>query len=100
MRAVCVKGFRDLESRAWVAEGEVVEVSPERLSAINSTRYGTLIEPIADGALESDSAPEAADYAELTVAELRAALAERGVEVPYKARKADMIAMMEADDAR
>lgn len=100
MRAVCVKGFRDLERRAWVAEGEVVEASPERLDAINSTRYGRLIEPIANGASERGSAPERADYAELTVAELRAALAERGVEVPYKARKADMVALLEAEDAR
>lgn len=60
MLALCVKGFRDLKAGKFRDEGETFEVTPERLSAINSTRYGELAVEVEKGPSESASEPETA----------------------------------------
>lgn len=42
MLAICLRDFRDGETGELRHEGDVFEVTAERLEAINSTKYGTL----------------------------------------------------------
>ena len=42
MLAICLSDFRDGETGELRHEGDVFEVTAERLEAINSTKYGTL----------------------------------------------------------
>lgn len=42
MTAECVRDFMDLEAKAMRKAGERFEVTPERLRAINGTKYGQL----------------------------------------------------------
>lgn len=43
------------------------------------------------------AAPEGPAYAAMTVSELRALCADRGIDVPSRARKADLVALLEGD---
>ena len=38
--------FRDIESGTYRKAGDLFEVTPERLRALNSTRYGQLAEEV------------------------------------------------------
>lgn len=60
MLAECVVKFLDLETGELRSEGERFEVTPERLSAINSTRYGQLAVEVEEKPSESVSEPETA----------------------------------------
>ena len=60
MIVVCVRAFRDIETRAMHEVGERFEVTAERLSAINSTRYGQLVEVVDEKPSEDASEPEKA----------------------------------------
>jgi len=42
MQAVCVKPFRDLDAGVMREEGDIFEVSPQRLQRLNGTKYGQL----------------------------------------------------------
>lgn len=42
MLAICLRDFLDIEAGIRRHEGDVFEVTQERLDAINGTQYGTL----------------------------------------------------------
>ena len=46
MRVRCVKAFRDFDAGRLRNSGEEFDVSPDRFEAINSTRYGVLVEAL------------------------------------------------------
>ena len=48
MLAECLKTFLDLRTKETRTKGERFEVTPERLSEINSTRYGQLAVEVAE----------------------------------------------------
>jgi hypothetical protein len=48
MLVECLKAFLDLDTKETRAVGERFEVTPERLSEINSTRYGQLVSEVAE----------------------------------------------------
>lgn len=52
MLARCTRTFLDIETGDMREAGETFEVTPERLSAINSTKYGQLAEEVIKDALE------------------------------------------------
>lgn len=60
MRAVCTRAFLDAETNVLREVGEEFEVTAERLSAINSTRYGQLAVEVEEKTSESVSEPETA----------------------------------------
>jgi hypothetical protein len=47
---------------------------------------------------EPEPEPEPIDYASMTVSELKALAGTRGLDVPSRIRKADLIALIEASD--
>lgn len=60
MIAKCISEFMDLKAHKLRKEGETFEVSEDRFKAINSTRYGRLVEEATEEAPEGtdDSAEE------------------------------------------
>jgi len=57
MLARCTRTFLDIESGSMREVGEEFETTPERLSAINSTRYGQLAEEVAEKPADEPTAP-------------------------------------------
>lgn len=49
-----------METKGFHEVGERFDVTAERLSAINSTRYGQLVEPVGEEPSETASEPEKA----------------------------------------
>lgn len=97
MRIRCInRPFRDLAEKEWREVGDEWEATPERLAAINSAGYGAMaeaVEPEPEVEPEQEPEPEK-DYSEMTRAQLVEKAEERGIEVPSKATKADIIAML------
>lgn len=61
MIAECTREFRDLEAGVVRRVGDAFEVTPERLEAINGTKYGALAKAVEDGAEKApQSAPDGA----------------------------------------
>lgn len=58
MLAEVKRTFLDLEAGELRAEGTRFEVTHERLSAINSTKYGQLVEEVEEKPSEDASEPE------------------------------------------
>jgi len=88
MRLRCVnRPFRDLSTGTLYVPGDEFDGDAAKMERINSAGYGVMAEAVAD----------APDYMAMTVAQLREALAERGAEIPTKARKADLVAMLEGE---
>lgn len=58
MVAECLVKFLDLETGEVRDKGERFETTPERLSAINSTKYGQLAAEVEEKAAEAASAPQ------------------------------------------
>ena len=86
MRLRCVnRPFRDLSSGVLHMPGDEFDGDAAKLERINSTRYGTMAVAVAD----------VPDHAAMTVAQLKEALRARGAEIPPRARKADLVAMLE-----
>lgn len=56
----CLRTFLDLETGEMRNVGERFEVTAERLSAINSTRYGQLVEVVEEKPSEAVSEPQKA----------------------------------------
>lgn len=60
MVVVCTRAFLDAETGELHKYGERFEVTAERLSAINSTRYGQLVEEVKEQPSEEVSEPQEA----------------------------------------
>ena len=89
VRVNVLKPFFDLEKRVDRAAGDAFEATEERAAHIAGKLPGYVTyERIAE------AAPASEDLSKLTVAQLRALCAERGVEVPKGARKADIISLL------
>lgn len=58
MKAVCLKTFLDAETGDLREEGTRFDTTPERLSAINSTKYGQLAAEVDEKPAEGPSAPQ------------------------------------------
>lgn len=63
MLAECVRTFRDIEAGTVRREGDRFEVTPERLKAINSTKYGQLAKEAESGPKIGTTGPEKATAA-------------------------------------
>ena len=90
MLAECVnRPFYDLKARTARNVGDRFECDEARLAEINSAGYGVMAVEV--------KREQAADYAAMTVRELTALIAERGKAVPRRARKADLVAILESE---
>lgn len=58
MLVECTDAFLDLETGNMREVGERFEVTAERLSAINSTKYGQLVKKVDEKPAETVSEPE------------------------------------------
>lgn len=58
MKAICTRTFLDVETGELREEGTTFDVTPERLSAINSTKYGQLAAEVEEKAAEAASATQ------------------------------------------
>lgn len=58
MIVVCTRAFLDAETCEMREVGEEFEVTPERLSAINSTKYGQLVVEVEETASEQPTEPQ------------------------------------------
>lgn len=56
----CTKGFLDIETGDVRKVGERFEVTAERLSAINGTRYGQLVQVVEETPSDEVSEPQTA----------------------------------------
>lgn len=93
MRIRCVKRpFVDLVENRWREVGDEWEASAERLADINSAGYGIMAEAVQE---EPEPAHETPDLTRMTRAQLLDKAAGRGVEVPARATKADIIEALE-----
>lgn len=89
VRVTVLRPFTDLVKRAERAAGDTFEATEERAAYIAAKLPGYVTyERI------TEAAPDSKDLSKLTVAQLRALCAERGVEVPKGAKKADIIALL------
>ena len=58
MVVVCTRAFLDAETGKLQEVGERFEVTAERLSAINSTKYGQLAQEVKEKPVEAVSEPQ------------------------------------------
>lgn len=58
MKAVCIRTFMDVETGELREEGTRFDTTPERLSAINSTKYGQLAAEVEEKAAEAATEPQ------------------------------------------
>ena len=58
MVVVCTRAFLDAETGKLHEVGERFEVTAERLSAINSTKYGQLAQEVKEKPVEAVSEPQ------------------------------------------
>ena len=84
---ITLRKFHDTTIRGTRAEGDVFEATEERAARIMAALPGY----VAVHELPEDTP----DYASMTVAQLRALCAERGVDVPKGSKKADIIELLE-----
>lgn len=91
--------FRDQETMALYSVGDEWEGSPERLEALSKAGYFQS-GPIAHDGEENGSVgrTDTAESisADMTVAQLREVANSRGVEVPKRAKKADLLKLLGA----
>lgn len=59
MKAVCIRTFMDVETGELRKEGTRFDTTPERLSAINSTKYGQLAQEFVESPSDESTAPQA-----------------------------------------
>ena len=78
-----LKTFYDLKAHANRMPGDTFEATEERAARLMAVLPG-YVELV-----------EEADYTKMTVAELRALCAERGIEVPKGAKKADIALLLQ-----
>jgi len=58
MKAVCIRTFMDVETGELREEGTRFDTTPERLSAINSTKYGRLAQEVVESPSEEATEPQ------------------------------------------
>ena len=58
MKAVCIRTFMDVETGELREEGTRFDTTPERLSAINSTKYGQLAQEVVESPSDEATAPQ------------------------------------------
>lgn len=58
MKAVCIRTFMDVETGELREEGTRFDTTPERLAAINSTKYGQLAQEVAESPSDEATAPQ------------------------------------------
>lgn len=58
MKAVCIRTFMDVETGELREEGTRFDTTPERLSAINSTKYGQLAQEVVESPSEETTEPQ------------------------------------------
>lgn len=58
MKAVCIRTFMDVETGEIREEGTVFDTTPERFSAINSTKYGQLAVEVEEKPSKTVSVPQ------------------------------------------
>ena len=86
-----VRGFRDLKHHKPRRPGDTFEDTLERAEQIASALPGYI-----EFAAEREAEPEReAALDSLTVAQLKALCDERGIEYPKRARKAELLALLE-----
>ena len=88
-----LRRFRDLKHHIDREVGETFEATEERAAQIAAALPGYVTYEVAEARPE----PEPVDLTKLTVATLKALCKERGVEVPAKAKKADLIALLDKE---
>ena len=84
-----LRPFRDLVARTDRQEGETFDVSDERAEHIGNVLPG-YVEPMPKAQPQVEP-----DYQSMKVAELRALCSERGVDVPAKATKRQIVELLE-----
>ena len=85
-----IQPFRDRLTWVAYAPGDEYAGDPARVSELAA--LGLVEAP--GGARPEAGAGEAGDYRDMTVSQLRALCAERGVEVPRKATKAQLVGIL------
>ena len=89
-----LRRFADFSAKCDRSVGEQFEATEKRAEYIDAKLPGYItFEPIEDG--HEQEADESADLSKLTVAALKALAAERGVDVPRGAKKAQLIELLE-----
>ena len=88
MRVTVHRLFWDLVAKVDRHAGEAFDATPERAAQ--------LLERLPEGyvTVEAPEAPKP-DYGSMTVAQLRTLCGERGIDAPKKAKKAELIALLE-----
>ena len=84
-----LKGFRDLKRHVSRKPGDMFEATEERAAHLAAALPGFVSYEAAEG-------PKV-DYSKLTVAKLKALCEERKIAVPPKAKKADLIALLDKE---
>ena len=97
VRVTVLRGFRDLKERVDRAPGETFMATPERAAFIASALPGFISWEQAPKPAPAGPVREVpvVDLSKLKVAELRELAERRGVEVPAKAKKAELIKLIE-----
>ena len=96
VRIRVLRGFRDLKRHMPRIAGETFEDTLERAEQIAAVLPGYIEFSEEEPMPATDREPElAVDLTKATVAQLRALCDERGIECPSRARKADLLALLE-----
>jgi hypothetical protein len=96
-----LRRFADFVAKCDRNVGDQFEATEKRAAYIDAKLPGYIkYEPIeaesdVSDEHETEPEPEAVDLTKLTVASLKALAAERGIEVPKSAKKAQIIALLE-----
>ena len=107
MYATVVYPYRDRDTLKIHYTGDTVELTADRFTELEAAGYVTAAEePISEAATEeqtetepeepTDEAPEGPNPADMTVAELHAAIEAAGGFAPKKATKAQLVELYEA----
>lgn len=86
MKVKALRNFRDLKEKKNRTIGEVFEVSSDRYKELIATMHGILVEEVKE------------EVGDLTVAQLKNRLDQMGVKYNSKAKKEELIDLIEVGD--
>ena len=86
MKVKALRNFRDLKEKKNRTTGEVFEVSHDRFKELIATMHGILVEEVKE------------DVGDLTVTQLKNRLDQMGVKYNSKAKKEELIDLIEVGD--
>lgn len=86
MKVKAIRNFRDLKEKKNRTIGEVFEVSHDRFGELVATTHGVLVEEVKE------------EIGDLTVAQLKNQLDQMGVKYNSKAKKEELIDLIEVGD--